>query len=191
MSNVIAIAGSPSHPSRSYAVLEQARRAVEREGLSTETIVVRNLPPEDLIYGKFDSPVLKQTHDLVTQASGIIIATPVYKIAYTGILKAYLDLLPQNALVGKIVLPIATGGTIAHLLALDYALKPVLSALGARHILAGVYILDTQIQHYDHTSVQLEEDTEQRLQAQSQEFVSALQNAKPELVASAVGSASK
>lgn len=182
MPNVIAIAGSPSHPSRSYAVLEHARRAVEREGLSTEIINVRTLPPEDLIYGQFGSPVLNAANDLVAKANGLIIATPVYKAAYTGVLKAYLDLLPQNALAGKIVLPIATGGTIAHLLAIDYALKPVLSALGARHILAGVYVLDTQVQHYDDTTVQLEQDTEQRLQAQLQEFVSALRNAKPELV---------
>src|SRR6476469_3983949 len=134
MANVIAIAGSPSHPSRSHAVLEHVRRAVEKEGLTTATINIRDLPPEVLIQGKFDSPFLKEANDLVAQANGIIIATPVYKAAYTGVLKAYLDLLPQNALAGKIIFPIATGGTIAHLLAIDYALKPVLSTLGARHI---------------------------------------------------------
>jgi FMN reductase len=180
--NVVAIAGSPSHPSRSYAVLDYARRTVEREGLGTSIINVRDLPPEDLIYGKFNSPYLKEANDLVVQANGVIIATPVYKAAYTGVLKAYLDLLPQNGLAGKIVLPIVTGGTIAHLLAIDYALKPVLSALGARHILAGLFVLDTQIKHYDETSVQLEEEIEQRLQSQLQEFVSALQGVKPELV---------
>ena len=30
MANVVAIAGSPSHPSRSFALLEYARRAVEK-----------------------------------------------------------------------------------------------------------------------------------------------------------------
>lgn len=182
MPNVVALAGSPSHPSRSHTVLEYVRCLVEREGLSTATINVRSLPPEDLIHGKFDSPFLKEANDLVLQATGMLIATPVYKAAYTGVLKAYLDLLPPNSLAGKIVLPIAIGGTIAHLLAIDYALKPVLSTLGARHILAGVYILDTQIQHYDNTSVQLEEEIEQRLLSQLQEFVSALQKTKPDLV---------
>ena len=56
-----------------------------------------------------------------------------------------LDLLDEKALAGKVVLPIATGGSPAHLLALEYGLKPVLSALGARHILAGVYATDKQV----------------------------------------------
>ena len=45
---------------------------------------------------------------------------------------------------GKTVLAMGTGGSIGHLLALDYALKPVLSALGARHILDVVYAEDAQ-----------------------------------------------
>ena len=184
MPNVVALAGSPSHPSRSFAVLEYARRAVEKEGLSTASINVRDLPPEVLIYGQFANPDLKAVNDLVVEAKGIIIATPVYKAAYTGVLKAYLDLLPQKSLAGKVILPIATGGTLGHLLAINYALKPVLSELGASHILAGVYVLDTQIQSYDETSVQLEEETEQILRSQLQEFVGALQTGKPELVGS-------
>jgi FMN reductase len=67
-----------------------------------------------------------------------------------------LDLLPQKSLAGKVILPIATGGTLGHLLAINYALKPVLSELGASQILAGVYVLDTQIQSYDETRSSVE-----------------------------------
>ena len=75
----------------------------------------------------------------------MLISTPVYKASFAGGLKAVLDLLDEKALAGKVVLPIATGGSPAHLLALEYGLKPVLSALGARHILAGVYATDKQV----------------------------------------------
>ncbi len=34
-----------------------------------------------------------------------------YKAAYSGALKTLLDLLPERALQGKVVLPLATGGT--------------------------------------------------------------------------------
>jgi NAD(P)H-dependent FMN reductase len=34
----------------------------------------------------------------------------VYKAAYSGLLKTLLDLLPQCALAGKVVLPVVTGG---------------------------------------------------------------------------------
>jgi FMN reductase len=50
--------------------------------------------------------------------------------------------LPQTALKGKLVLPLATGGSPHHMLALDYALRPVLQSLGARHILPGIYATD-------------------------------------------------
>ena len=42
---------------------------------------------------------------------------------------------PQTALKNKTVLPLATGGSPNHMLALDYALRPVLQSLSARHIL--------------------------------------------------------
>ncbi|MGA0423628.1 NAD(P)H-dependent oxidoreductase [Escherichia coli] len=66
------------------------------------------------------------------QADGLIVATPAPNAACSGALKTLLDLLPERALQGKVVLPLATGGTVAHLLAVDYALKPVLSALKAQ-----------------------------------------------------------
>lgn len=174
MAKVVTIAGSPSHPSRSHAVLEYARSILESKGLQTDAIVVRNLPAEDLLFGRYDSPALQEPKSLIEQANGVIIATPIYKTAYTGVLKAFLDLLSPGALTGKIILPIATGGTLAHLLSIDYALKPVISALGARHILAGVYIVDSQIQQHDDTNVRLEDEIEKRLQDSLEEFTTAI-----------------
>ncbi len=48
------------------------------------------------------------------------------------------------------MLPLATGGTIAHMLAVDYALKPVLNALKAREILHGVFADDSRVTDYQH-----------------------------------------
>jgi FMN reductase len=48
--------------------------------------------------------------------------------------------LPQFALAGKAVLPVATGGSVAHVLALDYALRPVLQSMGARHIVQSHFV---------------------------------------------------
>lgn len=146
MVDVITIAGSPSANSRSTAVLEHLRHSLEQRGLRTWGISVRDLPPEDLIYGRFDSPEVTRCAALLNQARAVIVATPVYQAAYSGVLKTLLDLLPQQALNGKLVLPIATGGSLAHVLAIDYALRPVLATLGARHILQGVFILDSHVQ---------------------------------------------
>jgi FMN reductase len=145
MLDVVTIAGSPSAASRSAAVLDRARTRLEERGLATAPIAVRDLPPQDLVWGRLDAPAVRHGVGLIAQARGVVVATPVYKTAYSGVLKAFLDLLPTGSLAGKTVLPIATGGSLAHLLALEYALKPVLSALGARHVLAGVYVLDADL----------------------------------------------
>jgi FMN reductase len=107
------------------------------------------LPAQALLHAQFDHPLIRQALAEVAQAQVVLIATPIYKAAYSGLLKAFLDLLPQDGLRGKTVLPLATGGSIAHLLALDYALKPVLSALGARDILDPVFATDAQIPRHE------------------------------------------
>ncbi len=89
MAHVLAIAGSPAHPSRTYGILEYATQFISQQGLETQIISVRDLPAEDLIYGKYNSPALERSKALVEQASGIIIATPIYKAAYTGLLKTF------------------------------------------------------------------------------------------------------
>jgi FMN reductase len=160
--DVITIAGSPSAGSRSAAVLAHARRTIERSGLRTRALSVRDLPPEDLVYGRVDSPAIREWAALLNLSRAVIVATPVYKAAYSGVLKAFLDLLPQGALAGKLVLPIATGGSPAHMLAIDYALRPVLAALSAQHILSGVYITDAQVQ-FDDGEIQLDPAISQRL----------------------------
>jgi FMN reductase len=174
MANILSIAGNPTNPSKTYGLLNYANTLLQQEGFHTDTIAVRDFPAEDLVYGRYDSPNLEPIKALLNAADGVIVATPIYKAAYTGLLKAFLDLLPQQALAGKVVLPIATGGTIAHLLAIDYALKPVLSELKARHILGGVYAVDKQIQLQADGTVQIEEEIDQRLKHSLHDFVEAV-----------------
>ena len=164
MTKIVAIAGSPSHPSRTYGIVEYALNLLAQNKFETDFISVRDLPSEDLIFGRYDSPALEPAKALIQDASGLIVATPVYKAAYTGVLKSFLDLLPPKFLSGKVILPIATGGTIAHLLSIDYALKPVLSELGAEYLLNGVYAVDKQIQRQENGGFLLDEEIKQRLQ---------------------------
>jgi FMN reductase len=178
MTTILAIAGSPSHPSRTYSVLEYAKSILDAEDIKTELISVRDISAEALLFAQFDHPVIKQIQAQVEQADAVIIATPVYKAAYTGVLKALLDLLPQTALINKPILPIATGGTIAHLLSIDYALKPILSALGARYILSGVYLVDSQLQRLSTGGVAFADtEVEQRLQNAVYELIATVRPA--------------
>jgi len=185
MADIVTIAGSPSYPSRSAAVLERVRLLAGSRGLTVDTLRVRDLNPEALVLARTNDPSIIASQQTLAAARGVVIATPVYKAAYSGTLKTWLDLLPQRALEDKIVFPIATGGSPAHLLAIDYALKPVLSALGAQHILAGLYLTDSQIQHTNGFDVVLDLPVEERLQATVNALVDRL--SQPELVTTAIG----
>ena len=167
MSHIIAIAGSPAEKSKSTDLLKLILGHVEEHGFSTQLLSVRDIPAQELIYGaEKDSPHLQRVIEHVERATAVIIATPVYKAAYSGAVKAFLDLLPQKALVGKVVLPIATAGSQRHLLAIDYALKPVLFALGATHILNGLFVSDDQIQRDSSGYLLLDAETQSRFEAQ-------------------------
>ena len=121
------------------------RRTLALLGHRTHHLQVRDLPAAALLQADFGDAGLGAARALVAEADALVITTPVYKAAYSGVLKAFLDLLPQDGLRGKTVLPLATGGSQSHMLALDYALRPVLSALGARHVLPSIYATDAQV----------------------------------------------
>ena len=163
MLDVVTIAGSPSAPSRCAAILNRARERLTGHGLGTAEISVRDLAPEELVWGRADGPSIRHGLDLIERARAVVVATPVYKAAYSGVLKAFLDLLPPDVLAGKTVLPIATAGSLAHCLALEYALKPVLSALGARHVLGGFCVLDADMVYVAGRPVGLAETADGRL----------------------------
>ncbi|MGO1172695.1 MAG: NAD(P)H-dependent oxidoreductase, partial [Actinomycetaceae bacterium] len=69
----------------------------------------------------------------------IVVTSPVYSGSYTGLLKMFLDILDQGAIDGTPVLLGATGGTPRHSLAIDYALRPLISYLRGRDVATGVY----------------------------------------------------
>ena len=142
---VVTLGGSPSQRSRSGVLLEKTRQWLQDKGVEVVSYQIRDFPAEDLLHARFDSPKVIDLLQQVANADGLVIATPVYKASFSGALKTVLDLLPERALAHKIVLPMATGGSIAHMLAVDYALKPVLSALKAQELLHGIFAEDSQI----------------------------------------------
>jgi FMN reductase len=145
MSYVVSLSGSPAARSRSSHLLGVAESALRLRGVAVRRIDARDLPPAALMHADTEHPAISAALQLVAGAQALLVATPLYKASYSGLLKSFLDLLPQTALNDKPVLPMATGGSLAHLLALDYALKPVLSSLGARHVLDNVYATERDL----------------------------------------------
>ena len=172
---VVTLGGSPSQRSRSGVLLDHSRRWLQQQGVEVVSYQVRDFPAEDLLYARFDSPKVLDLLAQVANADGLVIATPVYKASFSGALKTVLDLLPERALAHKVVLPMATGGSIAHMLVVDYALKPVLSALKAQELLHGIFAEDSQIAYGEGSvQAQLVPVLEQRLHEALEQLYSAM-----------------
>jgi FMN reductase len=163
--SVLLIAGSPSERSRTAALLDAAGQRLAARGVLVERLRVRDLSPQALLLADFGHRSISQAIGQVAQARVVIVARPVYKAAYSGVLKVFLDLLPQAAFAGKTVLPLATGGSPNHMLALDYALRPVLQSLGARHILSGIFAVDSQVTLSPEGSYSVAQEIGERLDA--------------------------
>lgn len=142
---ILLLAGSPSAPSRSTRVLHHIGEKLALLGHRYTKLDIRDLPGDAVMHADFSNVAIQSALAQVAAASAVVVATPVYKAAYSGALKAFLDLLPQFGLQDKLVLPLATGGGQSHMLALDYALRPVLSSLGPRHVLQSIYATEAQV----------------------------------------------
>lgn len=142
---LVFLAGSPNLQSRSSVLLNYVKNAFINKNAGVQSFAISDFSAEDLISANFNSPALKRLQQALNEADALVVATPVYKASFAGTLKTVLDLLAERSLEGKHVLPIATGGSAHHLLAVDYALKPVISSLKAQEILNGIFAVDAQV----------------------------------------------
>lgn len=173
MATVLALSGSPSRASRTALLAEHTTADLRVRGHQTHVLALRDLPAAPLLAADIHDPTLARAVSRVAEADALVVATPIYKAAYSGLLKTFLDLLPQHAFAGKPVLPLATGGSPAHVLALDYALRPVLTALGAQ-VCQGRFVLDRHITTAPDGAMALDHDDERQLAQITDRFACAL-----------------
>lgn len=76
----------------------------------------------------------------IMEADAIIIGTPIFQASIPATLKNVFDLLPINALSGKIVSFFVTAGTSKHFLIPETQLKPILSYMKAQIVNTYVFI---------------------------------------------------
>lgn len=170
MVQAVIINGNHKKASRLTGIHQYIEGYLEEVGVTTTSIFVHELPAEDLITANFASEEIAKANKKVADAEIVFILTPIFKASYTGILKTFLDLIPQKGLENKTIVPIAIGGSIGHLLAVEYALKPVLSVLGATEILNSVFVLDQQVERLANGDYKIQEAVLDRLNNELQKF---------------------
>lgn len=179
--SIVFISGSPSPHSRSALLLAEARRRVAAQGEPTHWIAVRDLNPTALLLAKADEASVKNAIDRVVGANAVVLASPIYKAAYSGLLKLFLDVLPPAAFADKPVLALSTAGSALHALALDFTLGPVLNALRARESIQTVGAIDAQVVALPDGGVELDAAIDSRLDESLGTLLARLRGRTPRL----------
>ncbi|WP_130288207.1 NADPH-dependent FMN reductase [Pseudonocardia sediminis] len=142
----LGISGSPSEASKTLIAV---RTAVEQAGAYPEVSAdVLNLRDHDVQFSDGRDPATytgdtRDVIDRVVAADALVVGTPMYRGGYTGRLKNLFDVLPNDALEGKPVGLIATGGTDHHFLAIEHELKPLVGFFRAYAVPGAVYANNT------------------------------------------------
>ena len=140
---LLMVVGAATPPGRLAAAVGAAAEAV-RGGAGDIDVDVMNLA--DVLVDTCDGRPLdgyraetRQAVDRIAAAATVLIAAPVYRASFPGVLKNLLDIVPVEALQGKPV-GIVAMGSAHHYLAVDTQLRQVLGWFGALVAPTGVYL---------------------------------------------------
>lgn len=98
-----------------------------------------DLPPLGRRAVREDSPEAAALRRFCS-ADAVVLASPVYRATYSGVLKDFLDHVPADGLLGRPVGVVAMGESAEHCLGVDTALRGVLAWFGALAMPTSVYL---------------------------------------------------
>ena len=140
---LLMIVGAATPPGRLAAAVEMAAESVRAGGdvavdilnLAETAVEICDGRPLDA-YGAATRHAVAR----IAGATAVLIAAPVYRASYPGVLKNLLDIAPVEALQNKPVGIVAMGGSPHHYLAVDTQLRGVLAWFGALVAPTAIYL---------------------------------------------------
>ena len=148
---LVAVSGGLQRPSKAVALAEHLMDLIADEVLCEQRLVeLGQLAPQlaGAVWRSHLPDTVERELAAVEQADILVVATPVYRGAHTGLFKHFFDFIDQDALIDKPVLLAATGGSERHALMIDHQLRPLFSFFQARTLPLGVYATDKDFADY-------------------------------------------
>lgn len=127
--SIVGVCGNPAPDSKTLALTGEllAALAARLPGATTDLVDLSAYGGRVLAWGDADVDLARAG---VAAADLVVVATPVYKGAYTGLLKGFLDGYAADALAPCLAIPLTVAASPAHALAGPSHLEPVLRELG-------------------------------------------------------------
>ena len=135
----VAVVGNPRLGSRTRQAAELV--VSQLTGAAPDAVIeLAELGPALL---GWNDPAVAAAKEQVLGADLLLVASPVFKASFTGLLKLFLDQFDAGELGGLPTVALMLGGSPAHTLAGEVHLKPVLNEIGASCPTPALYILDS------------------------------------------------
>jgi FMN reductase len=158
----VTLIGNPKPESRTHRVATEVTRAlieasggpppspsgagdVRHEVVDLSGLACRLLVPQA-------SAAIEDAVESVISADVLVVASPVFKGTYTGLLKVFLDRLGYRALSSVTALPVLVMKHPEHALAVEVHLRPLLVELGAMVPTPGLAVFESDFGRLEHVA---------------------------------------
>ncbi len=149
MSRIVVIVGNPKPASRTRAAAEAVATAlgdlIDAPVDDPVEITTIDLADHGTALLQWGAPEVRDLKATVLGATALVVASPTYKAAYTGLLKLFLDQFDRDELAGIPTVALMTGGSPPHALAVEVHLRPVLVEIGASQPVRGLFLAGAEV----------------------------------------------
>jgi FMN reductase len=142
------LVGNPKAGSRTLHVAEEVAKQLAA-WLETQGVKMVNTTVDIVELGagllEWENKAVNDVLQCVAQSQLLIVASPIYKATYTGLLKLLLDRIPMEGLAGRVAIPVMVAAAPIHVLAVETHLRPVLIELGACCPTRGLVVMESKL----------------------------------------------
>jgi NAD(P)H-dependent FMN reductase len=156
---ILGVSGGIGQSWHTRAVIEAVLAAADVE---TELLDLSQTPLDFAANKPADeySPATQRALELAEQADAFVFGSPIYRATYTGVLKNFFDLMPVEAMLGKVAGLVATGASFHHFLSLDFTFRPIMTFFNMHTVPGGLYAAREQFLPDQQLSEPLREQAE-------------------------------
>jgi FMN reductase len=144
---IVGLVGNPRPQSRTHRLTRTLTREIARVLGSAWVTEVDLAPFGPRVLDPSDAAVTAAV-DQIIGADVLVVASPTYKAAYSGLLKGFLDRFGTGSLAGAAAVPVLLGGAHNHRLAVDVHFTPLLLELGAAVPARGLFVLEAEVEDF-------------------------------------------
>jgi FMN reductase len=150
--STVVLSGNPRQGSRTTSLAADAARtlrtALDGVPLAEPRVIdLADFGPR--LLAPTPDPDLVQAYQAVRGAGLLVVATPVYKASYTGLLKVFFDAQPGGALRDVVAVPVVVSASPKHALVADVHLRPLLVELGASVLTPALTVTEAELAEPD------------------------------------------